>query len=158
VYFVLMPFTVIAVYGLCFLARLFSQKIVGGIFVFCLAGLIGWMALNHPFQVVYFNFAGRHFAELFDRDEQRATSSVLLDWVLDHEEKAVTICGETDSCLLLTEEEKMRVSIAGEGEAEYFIDVFRNVVGNEPVHKGYEEVYASWVDGYKIGAVYQRIE
>ena len=42
--------------------------------------------------------------------------------------------------------------------AEYFIDVFRNVVGNEPVHKGYEEVYASWVDGYKIGAVYQRIE
>lgn len=158
VYFVLMPFTVIAVYGLCFLARFFSKKIVGGMFVLCLAGLIGWMALNHPFQVVYFNFAGRHFAELFDRDEQRATSSVLLDWVLDHEEKAVTICGETDSCLLLTEEEKMRVSIAGEGEAEYFIDVFRNVVGNEPVHKGYEEVYASWVDGYKIGAVYQRIE
>ena len=52
----------------------------------------------------------------------------------------------------------MIVIISWEGEAEYFIEVFRNVVGNEPVHKGYEEVYASWVDGYKIGAVYQRIE
>ena len=116
------------------------------------------MILNHPFQVVYFNPVGRHFAVLFDRDEQRATSSVLLDWILDHTEGTVSICGETDSYLLLSEEEKQRIDVRGMEEGEYLIDIFRNVIGNEVPHEGYEEVYASWVNGYKIGAVYQRID
>ena len=69
-----------------------------------------------------------------------------------------TICGETDSYLLLSDEDKLRVKRTGSDEGEYLIDIFRNVIGNEPLHEGYEEVYASWVDGYKIGAVFQKIE
>lgn len=157
-YFVFMPFTIIVVYGLQFCARHMNRMAVGGILTIYLIGLSGWMIRNHPFQVVYFNPVGRRFAAMFDRDEQRATSSVLLDWVLDHTEEKITICGETDSRLLLSEEEKQRIEVADKEEGEYLIDIYRNVIGNEPVHEGYEEVYASWVDGYKIGAVYQRVE
>ncbi len=157
-YFVFMPFTVVVVYGVRFMSEKISAKIVGGVLAFYLICLSGWMILNHPFQVVYFNPVGRHFATLFDRDEQRATSSVLLDWILDHTEGTVSICGETDSYLLLSEEEKQRIDVRGMEEGEYLIDIFRNVIGNEAPHEGYEEVYASWVNGYKIGAVYQRID
>ena len=157
-YFVFMPFTVVVVYGVRFMSEKISAKIVGGVLAFYLICLSGWMILNHPFQVVYFNPVGRHFATLFDRDEQRATSSVLLDWILDHTEGTVSICGETDSYLLLSEEEKQRIVVRGMEEGEYLIDIFRNVIGNEAPHEGYEEVYASWVNGYKIGAVYQRID
>ena len=157
-YFVFMPFTTIVVYGLQFCARHMNRMVVGGVLTIYLIGLSGWMIRNHPFQVVYFNPVGRRFAVLFDRDEQRATSSVLLDWVLDHTEGKITVCGETDSRLLLSEEEKQRIEVVDKEEGEYWIDIYRNVIGNDPVHEGYEEVYASWVDGYKIGAVYQRVE
>lgn len=157
-YFIFMPFTVVVVYGVQFCGKYINIKVVGGILALYLVCLSGWMIKNHPFQVVYFNSVGRHWAELFDRDEQRATSSVLLDWVLEHSEGTVTICGETDSYLLLSDEDKQRIKITGSGEGEYLIDIFRNVIGNEPLHEGYEEVYASWVDGYKIGAVFQKIE
>jgi len=156
-YFVFMPFTVVVIYGVRFCAQYINKKIVVGALMFNIVCLSSWMIVNHPFQVVYFNSIGKQFATLFDRDEQRATSSVLLDWVLEHTEGTVRICGETDSYLLLTEEEKQRIKIADEEEGEYLIDIFRNVIGNDPVHEGYEEVYASWVDGYKIGAVFRRI-
>lgn len=157
-FFVFMPFAVIVVYGLKFAAQFINKKIVGGVFSLCLVYLVGWMIVDHPFQVVYFNPVGRQYAALFDRDEQRATSSVLLDWVLDNTEGTVSVCGETDSRLILSEEEKARIKVADEEEGEYLIDIFRNVVGNYPVHEGYEEVYVSWVDGYKIGAVFRRTE
>lgn len=157
-YFIFMPFTVVVVYGVQFCGKHINKRLVGGILALYLVCMSGWMIRNHPFQVVYFNPVGRYFAELFDRDEQRATSSVLLDWILENSEGTVTICGETDSYLLLSEEEKQRIKRTDSEEGEYLIDIFRNVIGNETLHEGYEEVYASWVDGYKIGAVFQRIE
>ena len=157
VFFAFVPFTVVAIYGLRFCAGQMNKKVAGVLFLAYTLMVAGWNVYNHPYQQVYFNEIGRPFAHLFERDSQYADSSKLLEWILDHTEGEVRISGYTLSSLLLPEDKKERV-IKDYEAGEYHIEVFFNVIGNDPVHKGYEEVYTIWVDGYKIGAVYQKTE
>ena len=157
VFFAFVPFTVVAIYGLRFCAGQMNKKVAGVLFLAYTLMVAGWSVYNHPYQQVYFNEIGRPFAHLFERDSQYADSSKLLEWILDHTEGEVRISGYTLSSLLLPEDKKERV-IKDYEAGEYHIEVFFNVIGNDPVHKGYEEVYTIWVDGYKIGAVYQKTE
>lgn len=157
VFFAFVPFTVVAVYGLKFCAGLINERIAGIIFGGCVLLVAGWDICNHPYQQVYFNMIGRPYAHLFERDSQYADSNELLDWILDHTEGEVRVSGYTLSTLLLPEDEKTRI-IKDYEKGEYHIDIFLNVIGNDPVHEGYEEVYAVWVDGYKIGAVYRKTD
>ena len=156
VFFAFVPFTVVAVYGFKFCAEIINKKIVGIVFGICIVLIAGWNIRNHPYQQVYFNMIGRQYAHLFERDSQYADSSELMRWILDHTEGEVKVSGYTLSTLLLSEEEKLRI-VKDYEAGDYHIDIFLNVIGNEAVHEGYEEVYAVWVDGYKIGAVYQKI-
>jgi len=157
VFFAFIPFTVIAIYGLKFYVGFINKKIIAIIFAAYMLLVVGWNIRNHPYQQVYFNMIGRPYAHLFERDSQYADSNELMEWILVHTEGEVRVSGYTLSILLLPEEEKARI-IKDYEAGEYHIDIFLNVIGNEPVHEGYEEVYAIWVDGYKIGAVYQRME
>ncbi len=156
VYFAFMPFTVIMVNALKFFMERFPKKIIMLSFVLYMAVVSGWNIRNHPYQGVYFNPVGRQFATLFDREF--TAGKVLVDWIMDNTEGQITMCGETDNRLLLSEDEKSRIRVTADEEGEYLIDNYRNVIGNDPVHEGYEEVYAVWVDGYKIGAVYRRTD
>ncbi len=155
VFFAFVPFTVVAVYGLKFCAGLMNRKILGIFFGVYILIIAGWDIRNHPYQQVYFNVAGRPYAHLFERDTQYADSKELTEWILNHTEGEVRVSGYTKGMLLLTEEEKRRL-IKDYEAGEYHIESFLNVIGNDVVHEGYEEVYAIWVDGYKIGAVYHQ--
>lgn len=157
VFFAFVPFTVVAVYGLKFCAGLMSKKVVGIFFGVYILIIAGWNICNHPYQQAYFNVIGRPYACLFERDTQYSDSRELTKWILDHTEGEVRVSGYTNGILLFTEEEKARF-IKDYEAGEYHIEIFLNVIGNSPAHEGYEEVYAIWVDGYKIGAVYHRLD
>lgn len=69
-------------------------------------------------------------------------------------EGEVSIAGETTSLPLLNEEQRKR--IVSNDEPMYIIDCYRNVIGNNVDHPEYEELYAIWIDGYKIGSVFKK--
>jgi len=39
---------------------------------------------------------------------------------------------------------------------DYILESYYNVAGNTVSHPGYREVYAIWVDGFKIASVFKR--
>lgn len=157
VFFAFVPFVVVAVYGLKFCMEYINKKIMIAVFGIYVLLVAGWNFRNHPYQQVYFNVVGRQYAHLFERDSQYADSKELTEWILNHTEGEVRVSGYTLGSLLFPEEEKARI-VKDYEAGEYHIDIFLNVIGNDAVREGYREVYAIWVDGYKIGAVYQRME
>ena len=155
-YFVFVPFCVLACYGLAGLAALVShRRVVYVAFALVLLYHVGWMVVNHPYEGVYFNVVGRRFGDQFDRDEWQISGYRALKWVLSHDEGAFSVEG-TQSVNFLTPEESAR--IIEEETPKYKIMCYRNVIGNTKTYDGYEEVFSRSVDGYKVYSVYQRIE
>lgn len=156
-YFVFVPFCVLACFGLDeIIKRVKQRRIVVGAVIVLLMLQCFWMIYNHPRESSYFNIIGKPFAAQFDREEWRLCSLSLYEWILENDEGQFSVSGETGSINLLTEDEKSR--IINEDFPKYIIDCYRNVIGNRIEYSGYEEVYTVWVDGYKVGSVFRRID
>lgn len=160
-YFVFVPFCCIAVYGFQYLLQLVNKRIAWGIVSVYILLQVAWSIWNHPYQYVYFNEIGRFFASGFDRDSWGVASYDMIQWILEQEEGQVDIWHmRITDYNMFTEEEKSRLYITRDRneETKYIIDIYRYVLGNTVEYDGYEEVYAIWVDGFKIGSVFRMLE
>lgn len=157
-YFTFVPFCCIAAYGIRFLFELLNKKVISCILILCLSSQILWGIRNHPYQYVYFNVIGRHIATGFDRDSWRVANYDMIKWILTQEETAYVKAGTVIAREMFNEEEQRRIIIRQNEDLEYIIENYKLVEGNTVEHDGYEEVYSIWVDGFKIGSVFHRIE
>lgn len=99
----------------------------------------------------------RIYATEFDREEWSTSAYTALNWIIDREQRPVSVGGVTSAYDSLSEEHKMQV-ILGEESPTYIIDGYRNVIGNEIGYDGYYEVYTITVDGYNVCSVFKKIE
>ena len=113
-----------------------------------------WMVRNHPYQYMYFNPFVRPYVEKnFDRDYWRISSRQALQHLMDVEEnKTVKIAGSFSSAVLgfLSNEDLKRFQYSGRSEADYFIEFYRNKMGDTNTGK---EVYSIKVDDIKIATI-----
>jgi len=157
-YFTFVPFCVIAVYGIHLLVEFVNRKVIYCIMILCLSSQILWSIRNHPYQYVYFNIIGKQFAADFDRDSWRVANCDMIRWILEREEIVDVKAGTVIAYNMFTEEEQRRIHIRQNEDMEYMIENYRNMAGNVVEYEGYEEVYAIWVDGFKIGSVFHKVD
>ena len=71
-----------------------------------------WIINNHPYEMVYFNNVGKHFASSFDRDYWHLSSLQAVRYILEVEEDdkfSVETPGNDFYRYLLTDEERERI-------------------------------------------------
>lgn len=125
----------------------------------------GWIIRNHPHENVYFNVIGRQHGSGMARDEWRTANYQLLLYLLDNVEGELSVAlvdaTAPHQLYMLTPEQRARIisvnSKDADAEAEYITSTFRYTTGNDYVHEGFEEIYAIWVDGFKVGTLQKRI-
>ena len=159
-YFVFVPFCIIACYGVQVVSKRIRFKIMIILIAVYFLLTCGWIGYNHPYEAAYLNMAGRPFGAYFDREETRPSIYAGLRWILENDPgQIVMYCENTNTVALLGEDDKARVTVVeDESEADYVIESYRNVIGNDPQHEGFKEVYDIMVDGYKICSVFKRTE
>lgn len=157
-YFVFVPFCGIVVYGIQFLIEFISKKLIYSFVAMCLLMQVFWSVRNHPYQYVYFNMIGKQVAANFDRDSWRVANYDMVKWILEHEETACISGLNGAAWYIFTDEERERIYDGMNEESGYIIENYRNVAGNRVKYEGYEEVHSIWVDDFKIGSVFRRID
>lgn len=169
-FFCLPPLVLFMLYGLRSLLgniALIKKTVLKRISAIALAGLVIvgfgwqmiWMVINHPYEMVYFNNIGKHFAQDFDRDYWHLSCIHAFRYVkeLEGDNKFSIDSDDADRYQnLLTEEEKAQIII--EDVPKYYIETFRGVRGNEVDMPGYEEIYHIDVDGFKIASIFRRCD
>lgn len=157
-YFVFVFFVILTVYGCEVLLKRFGEKVYAIVAVMVVLQGV-WIVKNHPFEPAYLNIIGRRFGDQFDREEFRSCTYPALQWILDNEKGNITIKGGVygkRAVAFLPENDRTRV--IKEGGTRYIIEDYRNVIGNNPQHIGYEDVYDIWVDGYKVCSVFREVK
>lgn len=157
-YFTFVPFCGIAVYGVLLLLELINKKVVYSIMTLCILSQVLWSIKNHPYQYVYFNIIGKHFAANFDRDSWRVANCDMLKWILEREEVADVKAATVIAYNMFSEEEQKRITIRQNEDMEYILENYKHIAGNTVEYDGYEEVYTIWVDGFKIGSVFHKLD
>lgn len=165
-YGIFLPFLYVAVYGM---ERVYSflcgkQAIVRRAFLLfvavCLGAQLGWIAINHPYQYVYFNVLGRQIAEKnFDIDY----------WLVSHYDiikQALADAGDSQITIynphgvvspMLTDEEKSRVFLTEIDYADYYVMDSKGPNIGKKAPEGFEEVMEITVDDFRISSLYKRI-
>jgi len=123
-----------------------------------------WMVCTHPHQNVYFNTLGRHYASGMTRDSWKLCYKQMVEYILSNDPDDVNIflpdsINEIQMVFFKDQAHRLRF-LEGEKnleKADYIIYSFRNTVGNNYEVGGFEEIYAIWVDGFKIGTILQRV-
>lgn len=158
VYFIMVPFVVISVQGVVYLCSYIKQKymyaLLGGIL--CLQA--AWIGANHPYQMNYFNLIGKAVAPKFDRCEERTECLAMLRWLAAYETYTVSVYGEIRSLDIMPPEERARFMTGEPGEARYDIRSYRGIIGNTYEMDGYEEIHAFYIDGFKVGSVFKKLD
>jgi len=159
---------ILSVYSLEWLKKKYSKKIfniiLGVVFVSLLNSFY-WIARNHPFQYVYFNFlAGKNWAKNWEHDYWWVSSKQLLEFLTKESKKDpntgyVTFCaGDTNhiplNLNLIPLEERALVKLSCREDYEYFL-YNSNILGNNKP-QGFHPVYEIKVDGQVISSVYQK--
>ncbi len=166
VYFLFIPFLIIAVYGLGMLQAKMKEsktklgrRIVPIVTAAALAVGAGRVIANHPYQNTMFNLAGIFVADQYDRDYWALTYRDMIVHLLDTNEGVIKVNSGTLPSItenILTDEQKKRVEFMDPGlygATDYVLYNFRYDAGNDYALPGFTEVYAIWQDGYKIGTV-----
>jgi hypothetical protein len=159
-YFIFVPFCCIVVYGLEYLFKLIDKKVILVFGFICLGVQICWIIKNHPYQYVYFNAIGKHLASRFDRDSWRVANYNMLKWLTGHENGMISVYFDGYGLELLDSESGERIERINDPtkKTEYVIENYRNIIGNTVEYETYEEIYTIWVDDFKIGSIFHRIE
>ncbi len=166
VYFLFVPFLIIAVYGLGLLQEKmqasktkFGRSIVPVITAAALVVGAGRIIVNHPYQNSMFNAIGVPIADQFDRDYWELTHRDMIVYLLDTNEGPVKINAGIFLSVpytLLTPEQRERVIFVDNSQidtADYIVYSFREDFGNDYRVPGFTEIYSIWQDGYKIGTI-----
>ncbi len=164
-YGIYFPFIYIAVYGLAAAIDFFKDKHIalrraGGCAVFAsFAFLFGWIIVNHPYEYVFFNSAGRLVAERnFAMDFWDISQTDMVRYVLsrdDRPELMIHSFGGPD--ILLSDEERERVVITHLTDADYYLRSSREPYESRVVPEGYREEASIMVDGMKISTLYKNL-
>ena len=157
-YFLLPPLVLLILFGVEYLFR--EKRNV--FLVFLPVMLIGailqitWIINNHPYEMVYFNHIGKHFASFFDRDYWHLSSLHAVRYILEEEDGKFSLetPGNDFYRYLLTDEERDR--IIEEDSPLYKIETYRGKTGNEIEMAGYEEIYSILVDDFKVATVFKK--
>lgn len=156
IYFTFVFISILAVFALERITKKFSPKLILSAVVLSLVVQCSWMFVNHPSQAVFLNIIGKPFGDQFLREEWRSSSLHALKWIMNNEEGNFALAGGyRKSMLLLSDEERNRIKLSGEGYPEYIIECYSNELGNAVIHEGFEEVYTMWVDNYKVCSVFK---
>ena len=129
----------------------------------CLCAQAAWIAVNHPYEYVYFNLIGKQVAEKnFTLDYWEVSHIDLIKYILESDgSPTIRICGsvfsEQKNRNMLTEGENARLDWTGIGDAEYYIQDTRMAYEDRKAPKGFAELKAVTVDGMKIAILYKRI-
>ena len=123
--------------------------------------LSAWITVNHPYQYVYFNMAGRQFAEKnFTLDYWDVSFMDLIRYALANDDRpkiifAVNSVSSKPS--MLKESEKERVVWSNMESADYYIQDTRIPYKERFRPYGFTELNAITVDGMKISRLYKRV-
>lgn len=158
-YFLLPPLVLLILFGAEYLFREKRKVFLAFLPVMFIGAIlqITWIINNHPYEMVYFNNVGKHFASSFDRDYWHLSSLQAVRYILEEEEEekfSVETPGNDFYRYLLTEEERDR--IIGEDSPLYRIETYRGKTGNEIEMDGYEEIYSILVDDFKVATVFKK--
>jgi hypothetical protein len=168
-YFTFPLLIILALYGAKMIYEMFENKARYGVFVFLFGALIFqgcWIIKNHPYQDAYFNIVGAQIADKFMRDYYAASTHQALIYLLQNEPSNKQISAAyypfpaqvAVSLSMFSYRDKMRFRPVQDIEhAEYVISHFYNTAGNELKIKGFVEMHAIWIDGYKILTILKRI-
>ena len=164
VFFLFVPFVLIAAYGVGGLQDIFSNMklkfgkwILPVVTIAALAVGAGRIIVNHPYQFDMFNAIGIPMASQFDRDYWSLTGVDMTKYILTNYEGDVKIHFRTNDILeMLSPGEKGRIKMIGwdqKDDADFILNDFRNKTGNEFEVPGFTEIYSIWQDGYKIAQI-----
>lgn len=169
-YFVYVPFVLIAIHGLAGLAGQPGSPIWRRLPAFALLGFafcanVNWMWHAHPLQNVYFNFlAGKDWKSRFDLDYWGLGNRMAFEYILAHDTRTgITIIPASynpldRTLLILDPENRGRISIGNPDQRPlYVIDNYRLAIGSsdEKYGKDYNVFYNTTIDGERILTVYR---
>ncbi len=164
-YFLLVPFVVCCLFALQWLYRKLKKKTLRTVLTaVLLTGLVfqtGWIFVNHPFEIVYFNRIAAVNGDQFDRDTSRSCGYSALQYLADNAQEDTIVLNSSscdfdyvmNSLPLLSADQQARFS--GGENGEYIIETYRYVAG-DAVHEGYEEWYSFRVDGFKVVTIFKK--
>jgi len=168
-YFIYVPFLYIAIYGF---KNLLHSKfhliklIIGTVTFLSLTITLIWMIRNHPYQMVYFNFLAREYAENnFEKDYWRLSSSECLKFIVAQDNNLRIDISDYDAVLHVAKyalpiQDRNRLSTTSYGfgghPSKYVIANYTNTIGNELQFPFYTPIYHITVDQMKIASVFQR--
>ena len=168
-YCLFFPFLYIAVYGLERASASLRGKrpapgrVFACVIAACLCLQLSWIAMNHPYQYVYFNPVGKQIAkESLALDYWGVSHADLLRYALAGDDRPhVPIDGGRwgwEDALILTDDEKERIVWTYTETADYFIQDSRIAYEERVPPADFTEYKAITVDGMKIATLYKRTE
>lgn len=165
IYFVFAPLMYLAVAGLQKVWRYISGRhtlriILGGIVCINLLALGVWIGKNNPFQYTYFSPIARPFVENnFEIDLLRAGAKPFYEYILEQDtrpEIRITTEFPYGANNGLAKADYSRVfNVTLEDSPDYIIQSSNGLPELRWQHEGYTEIYAQYVDGIKVGAVFE---
>lgn len=161
-YFLIPPLVLFVLYGVDYIykkGKKSFQRVVSLLIILGMTLQIGWICINHPHEMVYFNCIGKTWASEFDRDYWHMTERQAYEYIVandDSEKITINSSGNLFFLNLLDDREKERVEKTE--DAMYFIETYRGKVGNEVEIEGYEEIYSIVVDNFKVASIFKRKE
>ena len=158
-YFMLPPLVLLILFEVEYLFREKRKVFLAFLPVMIIGAIIQiiWIINNHPYEMVYFNNVGKHFASSFDRDYWHLSSLQAVRYILEVEEDdkfSVETPGNDFYRYLLTDEERERIIEAD--SPLYKIETYRGKTGNEVEMDGYEEIYSILVDDFKVATIFKK--
>ena len=158
-YFLLPPLVLLIVIGVDYLFRV-KRKYFMALFPVMIIGVIlqiTWIVRNHPYEMVYFNSAGKHFAASYDRDYWHLSALQAIRYILENDEEgkvSIKTPGNDYYRYLLTDEERDR--IIEEESPKYIIETYRGKLGNDLKMDDYREIYSITVDNFKVATIFKK--
>ena len=158
-YFMLPPLVLLILFEVEYLFREKRKVFLAFLPVMIIGAILQiiWIINNHPYEMVYFNNVGKHFASSFDRDYWHLSSLQAVRYILEVEEDdkfSVETPGNDFYRYLLTDEERERIIEAD--SPLYKIETYRGKTGNEVEMDGYEEIYSILVDDFKVATIFKK--
>ncbi|NLI52703.1 MAG: hypothetical protein GX417_00090 [Clostridiales bacterium] len=165
-YFLLVPLILCCLFALQQLLQTMQKKFIRfatvALLISCLIFQAGWICVNHPFEIVFFNRAAAAYGDQFDRDTARSSVYSALQYLAAHapEDEIILNSSCTDyqnvikSIALLPAEQRKR--FGAEESGEYIIETYRNIIGNAVIHEGYDEWASFSVDKFHVVTIFKK--
>ena len=159
-YYLLVPFVLICLFTLKTLLQRIKRTVVKRTLIACVcAGLafqIGWMIVNHPFEVVYFNRVAAPYGEQFDRDTTQSSTYSAYQYLLENApEEQIQLPPQGVPYNRLTPEQLQRLDMSRE-DPQYLIENYLFKKGNDITYEGYSELHSFTVDGFKVVSIFEK--